>query len=311
MSSIAGITWTDRSPAPLAQAGAATALLRRKLYAAGGTLWRDNVKLFLKSVQVYDPASDAWTSSDSLPEPTAYAAFEQLAGGFEIYGGCDDTAAYDKCWRFSPEENSWRALTPLPRPLVFSKALHLAGAVYLFGGSHSAPDLTHATIDVLRRADQGHWEKVSALPAGASLMPGAAAARGRAWLFGGFTSPQPGVIHNTAQAWSFHPQSGWHRLRDLPRAVRGLAAVAVQDRFIVLSGGYTASQREAEGKPPEFGFTSDVLIYDIANNSYSTAASMPEKIMSSGLLLDGDTIYSAGGENRLRGRSARLLAGRF
>ncbi len=103
----------------------------------------------------------------------------------------------------------------------------------------------------------------------------------------------------------------WRRLRPLPQPNRGCSAVALDDRHIYILGGYTASQQEAAGKPPDFGFSPAVLVYDIAADRYHNATSLPVALMGIDFFVMGDALLGAGGEDRLRGRSPRTLVGRL
>jgi hypothetical protein len=79
-----------------------------------------------------------------------------------------------------------------------------------------------------------------------------------------------------------------------------VSAVAIEDRSIMLFGGYTASS-----------FSADVLVYDIATDTYKPATPMPVPLLGVEFVMNGRTLYGAGGEDRMRGRSARLLEARM
>ncbi len=50
-------------------------------------------------------------------------------------------------------------------------------------------------------------------------------------------------------------------------------------------------------------------MYDIAANTYKPGAPMPFPVLGVEFVVHGRALYGAGGEDRLRGRSARLLHG--
>ena len=76
--------------------------------------------------------------------------------------------------------------------------------------------------------------------------------------------------------------------------------MAIEDRSILLFGGYTASS-----------FSADVLVYDTAADTYKPSTPMPVPLLGVEFVMSGRTLYGAGGEDRMRGRSARLMEGRL
>jgi N-acetylneuraminic acid mutarotase len=111
--------------------------------------------------------------------------------------------------------------------------------------------------------------------------------------------PASGKVVNHAGAYRYDPATNrWKTIRKLPVANRGLTALAVDDRSIYLFGGYTDSR-----------FTSEVISYDIEKDSYHQLPSMPLGAASIEFVRNGRTVYGAGGEDRMRSRSARLFEG--
>src|SRR5205085_8423251 len=127
------------------------------------------------------------------------------------------------------------------------------------GGCSDAADLTTCSDKVWAREKDGAWRHAASLPQGGLAMPAAAAVHTRVYLFGGCSMKSAGALVNHDDAYSFDTGSSrWTRLRPLPHANRGMTAAALDDRYILLAGGYTASQAQAAGKPADFGFTSAV-----------------------------------------------------
>ena len=117
-----------------------------------------------------------------------------------------------------------------------------------------------------------------------------------------------GALVNHDDAYAFDTGSShWTRLRPLPHAIRGMTAAPLDDRHILLAGGYTATAAEAVGKPPDFGFTSAVWVYDTQTDSYAEAAPLLFATAGIELVRQGGSIFAMGGEQRMRDRSNRLL----
>jgi hypothetical protein len=124
-------------------------------------------------------------------------------------------------------------------------------------------------------------------------MMAATAAAGAIFLFGG-ASGDP--IRNRDDAFSFDLRTqSWQCLRPLPEPMRGAAAVALDDRHIVLCGGYSSH------------FRSDVLIYEIQSDCYFPADPLRFGLMGAEFSLAGNLLIGAGGEDRIASRSPWLL----
>lgn len=82
-------------------------------------------------------------------------------------------------------------------------------------------------------------------------------------------------------------------MRPLPYPIRGITAVALDDRRILLAGGY---------KDDDTGFVADALLYDTQSGEYSPTTPLPYAAMVS-LVKSGDWLYCLGGEDRKKHRS--------
>jgi len=303
------LNWTGRHAMPTPVAGGAAGFVGERLVYAGGTTWKNGVKQWLRDVQLYDPKKDFWTPGPALPRPFGYGTCARSGQAIEILGGSDGDATYRDCWRLTAGAQSWQSSGTAPGDTLLGRAAVVGGRTYLFGGCSDVADLSRCSDAVYRREPEGEWQRISTLPHGAVAMPAAAVAGGRIYLFGGCSMPAPGNLVNRDDALSFDPATGgWRRLRSLPSANRGISAAVVDDRYIVLYGGYTATQQQAAGKPAGFGFTASVLIYDVAADSYHEAAPAPEAAAGVEILYHGGAIFAAGGEQRMRERSDRLSA---
>jgi hypothetical protein len=295
---------------PTPAAGGAAAFLGSRLVYAGGATWEGGTKQWLKRVQVYDPASDAWTDGPALPTALGYGAYLRTADALEILGGNDGERTHRECWRLEVSAKQWQRSGAAPTDTLFGRAEAIAGRTYLFGGCSEITDLTRCTDAVFVR-EATEWRRISSLPQGKVAMPAAAQVRGRVYFFGGCSMLEPGKLFNRDEAYSFDPAGGaWRKLRSLPKANRGLTAVAVNDRYILLYGGYSATQQEAAGQGPEFGFTRAAFAYDVENDSYLNLGSGPLAAAGVELLYRDGTLFALGGEQRMRGRSERLMTAR-
>jgi N-acetylneuraminic acid mutarotase len=295
MASAMTIAWTERQPMPRAEAGAAVGAHGGELIVAGGTAWNADVKLWLKDVQVYTPQSNTWRRGPDLPVPLAYGPFITAPEGLEIFGGSDGKTSHREAWKLVA--GKWTRSGDVPADVLLGRAVRVGESVFLFGGCPDAADLTRCSDSVWRR-DNSEWRRVSRLPDGPVALPAVAGVASSIYLFGGCSMPAAGQVVNHDKAYRYDPQKNeWTTLRDLPAGVRGMTALTVNDA-IYLFGGYT-----------DAGFSAEVLVYDPKTDQYRRTTPLPAPVLGAEFVRIGDRLYGAGGEDRMRSRTARLLEG--
>ena len=89
-----------------------------------------------------------------------------------------------------------------------------------------------------------------------------------------------------AQAFSVR-QNKWRALKPMPQAVRGLAAVRLDDRHFYLGGGC---------RNDPVGFTDAAFAYDLVEDRCTPAPPLPYRAALVGLIRDGDHVYCIAGE---------------
>lgn len=293
------LTWRDKHAMPEGRSGGAAGVVAGKLVYAGGTTWRNGVKVWLKETLFFE--HDEWSSGPPLPEPLAYGAYLSGDGSFEVLGGINESGPSRQCWRLTPGEQSWKKSGALPADSVFAKAVAIRGEIYLFGGSPSATDLAALSDSVFRRDASGRWTRMSRMPQGRIGMPAAAPLGDSIFLFGGCSSSASGGVLNRDDAYRFDPQTDrWTALRPLPVALRGMSAVRVDKRHILLAGGYTVS-----------GFSAAAYLYDVEEGQYRPITPLPFPVMGMEMLMHDGTVWGLGGEDKNRSRSPRVIEGIF
>jgi N-acetylneuraminic acid mutarotase len=284
---------------PEGVSGGAVALISNKLVYAGGTTWRNQVKCWLTSTFFYDLQSDSWSLGPALPEPLAYGAGLRTDHSLEVLGGANESSVSPKCWRLNAGENRWAESGVLPVASVFGKAEIVQAHAYLFGGC-ATTELSRCSNSVLRRNQAGKWEKVSEMPQGPVALSAIAVIRDQIYLFGGCSLDSSGKTRNRDEAYRFDPRTNrWTALQSLPAAIRGISAAPINQRYILLAGGYVDPR----------GFSAEVYLYDTEDGQYNPIAALPFPVMGMEILSRGSTIWGVGGEDRNRGRTARVIEG--
>ena len=206
-----------------------------------------------------------------------------------------------------PFTHHWNRIGEVPAGLLLARAEPVDRRVYIFAGAFDAT-LTSFSNRVWI-CDRDQWQQAATLPHGEVALSASAVIGGHVYLFGGCSAHPNGPV-NRREGFRFDTKSAlWQPVRPLPRAMRALAAVALDERYILLAGGYWATADEALDKPLDYGFSSAVLIYDTQRDEYSTSESLPCALAGMEMIRHNGSVFVSGGENRIRGRSAGLLAG--
>lgn len=137
-------TWTTKSPMPTARSHAGGAVINGKLYVVGGAhVSPTDPGTFLATLEVYDPASDTWTTNAPLPAARAalgagavngilYAVSGQLAGGATT----NVVEAYD------PATDGWQTVAPIPTARYLPQPKPINGVLYVVGAGASNTPIT-------------------------------------------------------------------------------------------------------------------------------------------------------------------------
>ena len=123
-----------------------------KLHVLGGR-WTGNPAMSVTLHDVYDPATDKWTSAAPLPAPRSEGAVAYYRGLILYFGGdCNDPkagGAFDDLQAYDPTTDSWKPLAKAPIGLHGQGAAVVGDAVYFIGGGMScaaAPTISKSVL---------------------------------------------------------------------------------------------------------------------------------------------------------------------
>jgi N-acetylneuraminic acid mutarotase len=141
-------TWTSLAAMPQGRNHTAAATDGSKFYIFGGRDGPNAVANGFNTVQIYDPVTNTWTSTESgssvAPLPQARGGMGKAVyynGEFYIMGGetLDGPGAtadhvYNRVDIYNPATNTWRLGPPMPRARHGIFPLYYAGRIYVAGG---------------------------------------------------------------------------------------------------------------------------------------------------------------------------------
>jgi N-acetylneuraminic acid mutarotase len=196
-------TWSEGAPMPFAAGSTSTALIKGKVYVAGGIVGSSTVAL----AAVYNPVTNTWGSLPPMPQPRNHAAAGTDGQRFFIFGGrgpgsgdgnvvaegFDDVQIYDpvsNTWTSSSTSGSTIAKLPQKRGGM-GKAAFLGGEFYVIGGETTSSGTGQVAGNVYNRVDvydplSNRWRLDANLPtARHGIFP--LAHDGKIWVAGGGT----------------------------------------------------------------------------------------------------------------------------
>ena len=110
---------------------ASEAWIKGKLYVAGG--WDTNADP-LASTEVYDPATDSWSTLADNPKPHAAAGTAVVDNKLCLVGGCDASCGSTDVEIYDPATNRWSSGTDYPQSTSWGSCGGIDGILYCAGG---------------------------------------------------------------------------------------------------------------------------------------------------------------------------------
>lgn len=131
-------TWdSTKTDLPTARMNLQAVVLNGKIYAIGGHRGVANNEDGVKTVEVYDPATDEWETKANMIWPRKYFSACLLDNNIYVFGGgygfCEGTlSAFDA---YDPETDTWTPRADIPNVWVMTAAASLNGKAYVSGGT--------------------------------------------------------------------------------------------------------------------------------------------------------------------------------
>jgi N-acetylneuraminic acid mutarotase len=140
-------SWSEREPAPHPHHLGAVGVINGKIYVAGGTAkthFNDVAYEYdwapVATLDVYDPATNVWTTKRSMPTARWGAAGGVIDGKLYVAGGAgSDFKALSTMEMYDPATNTWAARAKMLAPRSGAGAAVVGGMLHVMGGT-SGPD---------------------------------------------------------------------------------------------------------------------------------------------------------------------------
>ncbi len=265
-----------------------------KLYLLGGY---PASRQTVRTVQIYDIASDGWALGPQLPQPNNHGMAASVNGKVYLVGGqtlADDppgSPSYvSTVYELDPAAGTWVAKAPMPMARSSGVAVVHDGKIYVAGG-RPPREQDFAVYDPATDS----WEVLPILPTPRNHMTGAAI-NGRIHVVGGRQGLGLGVSMTTVHE-VFDPQSRtWTTAAPMLRARSGMNGVMARGCFHVWGG-------EGPG-----GMFPDHDYYDPRTDKWTRIRDLPIPVhgVVGSAFVDGQ-IWVTGGGTSIGGSSGSLL----
>jgi len=134
-------SWSSVAPMSTARTGLGAVASNGRIYAMGGTSSLGISHAPLSSVEIYDPATDSWSTAPPMATSRMYFAATGLNGKVYATGGMTPDGVGNKVEAYDPSTNSWSAEAPMLIARFAHAAAALNGLIYAIQGQDSSQNL--------------------------------------------------------------------------------------------------------------------------------------------------------------------------
>lgn len=233
-------TWTTGAPAPTKRTEVAAAAVEGKIYVVGG-FNKPSLKNALdyavsRSVEVYDPESNTWSTTAPLPEGRHHAGIAALDGKLYVVGGFAKSLlsvwkAVPTVYQYDPVTSVWRELPQMPNARGALGVTVYRDRLYAIGGYDGEGNT--AAVEVFD-PQSNTWSTAASMPTPRDHLA-VVTAGSRIYAIGG--RPDLNYRQNMGVVEEYDPETDqWQTRAKLPTARSGIAAGVIDGRIYVLGG---------------------------------------------------------------------------
>ena len=167
-------TWIQKADMPVPRSSSnSTCIVDGKIYIIGGVAANKKPNR-LDSVDIYDPATDTWTTGKSMNHARGGASVSVVNGKIYVMGGVGwpqipnhPGPFLSSVEVFDPKNNQWTEITEMPSPKAWHTASVIDGKIYVIGGGFRGNDQFEylSTVEVYD-PETDRWTQEPDMPIG-------------------------------------------------------------------------------------------------------------------------------------------------
>ena len=297
-------TWvTESSTGAGIRLGGGAIPFNGKIYIVGGT---DNAGTYYNDVEVYDPASNTWSTdaTSGTYNPRSAVGVVVCNGLIYVMGGWPSSGTNSALNdAYNPVTKAWLSKAAMPVARGFSAIQSDGTYVYAMSGQNDGGNLT--STDVYDPVNN-NWNTTKTAAATPTILsyPESAVLNGKFYLVGGSGSG------STQYLYSYDPVgNSWTSLSAVGLTDRNLPGVAAVSGKLYVFGGLTT---QFNPPPPTILEVATDEAYDPSSNTWGAAISsgFTARTQPMGASLNG-TIYAFGGYNGTANKIMQVLTPGF
>lgn len=127
-------TWEEKTPVPTPRNNPAVEVVDGKIYVIGGGGNEESIWTPLATVEVYDPATDTWETSSSLPNPRFKPSTAVVYKNIFVIGGFIDENVVPRVNVYDPVTDEWKTVDRFPKDVVFAGVTSIDNKIFVMGG---------------------------------------------------------------------------------------------------------------------------------------------------------------------------------
>ncbi|MEY2505159.1 MAG: trimeric autotransporter adhesin [Verrucomicrobiota bacterium] len=260
--------WFNLAYMPSERQELATAVLRGKIYTIAGYTGTDFDVRSTATVDVYNPATDTWSSAHDLPTLNNHNCAAVVAGKLYAFAGTSPAT-----YLYDPVNDSWSLVGVLNYPHTNTAAVGVINdKIYIAGG------LSEGVQAEVFDPATNTWTSIASMHIGRHHCAGGVI-NGKFYVAAGRGFPQAETALEV-----YDPQTNsWSTLAPMPTGRSGVAAAVVHDELYVFGG---------EGSQ---GVYPHVEVYNPTTNTWRRIQNMPEPRHGIWASVIGSRIFITGG----------------
>ncbi len=235
-------TWEQKAPMPTKRVSFGIAVYENKVYCFGGQIINQaGNRQVINVTEVYDPATDTWTTKTPMPHLGEDFAANAMVNG-RIYAISTFNDVYD------PETDKWTTKAAIPEAVAHSANAVIDKKIYVISGTHYGNEpQNYAPINLTQIYDPAtdSWSPGAPIPVSIAS-PAAAVTNGNLdpkaiYVVGGLTlipDEFGGFIYfpQTLAQIYFPENNSWASGASMPTARYALAAIGVDGKLYAMGG---------------------------------------------------------------------------
>lgn len=152
-------------------------------------------------VEVYNPATDRWTTAPPLPRAMCGYALAALDGKIYVIGGWDGERARAETLIYTPGASGWQEGPSMLTPRAYAAAAVIDGHIYVIGGANDTPLTANEMLDPSTDSGTPAWVGRAPLPEPRSRLAAAPVGRRIIAIGGGPANQAVASYDASSDSW--------------------------------------------------------------------------------------------------------------